>query len=52
MATTNGALSRKEYDKALRGLQVELCALQDWIRQEGERWLSCSRAATRPARAA
>jgi polyphosphate kinase 2 len=37
MATTDGALGRKQYEKALRELQVELCALQDWIRQEGER---------------
>jgi polyphosphate kinase 2 len=37
MATTDGALGRKEYETALRALQVELCALQDWIRQSGER---------------
>jgi polyphosphate kinase len=36
-APTDGALGRKQYEKALRELQTELCALQDWIRQEGER---------------
>ena len=35
MATTNGRLKRKEYEKALRELQVELCALQDWVKEEG-----------------
>ena len=37
MATTNGRLKRKQYEKALRELQVELCALQDWVKQEGLR---------------
>ena len=37
MATTNGRLKRKEYEKALRELQVELCALQDWVKEEGAR---------------
>jgi polyphosphate kinase len=27
----------KEYEKALRKLQVELCILQDWVKREGER---------------
>jgi len=30
-------MSRKEYDKELRRLQVELCTLQDWVKQEGLR---------------
>jgi polyphosphate kinase 2 len=30
-------LKRKEYEKALRELQVELCSLQDWVKQTGER---------------
>jgi polyphosphate kinase len=30
-------LKRKEYDKLLRELQVELCSLQDWVKQAGER---------------
>ena len=30
-------MKRKEYEKALRKLQVELCALQDWVKQEGVR---------------
>jgi polyphosphate kinase 2 len=30
-------MKRKEYDKALRKLQVDLCALQDWVRHEGLR---------------
>jgi polyphosphate kinase 2 len=37
MATSDDALGRKQYEKALRELQVELCALQDWIKEEGER---------------
>src|SRR4029077_625119 len=37
MATTNGRLKRKEYEKVLRELQVELCALQDWVKEEGAR---------------
>ena len=37
MATNNGRLKRKEYEKALRELQVELCALQDWVKEEGAR---------------
>ena len=30
-------MKRKEYEKELRTLQVELCALQEWVKQEGER---------------
>jgi len=30
-------LKRKEYEKALRELQTELCSLQDWVKQTGER---------------
>ncbi len=30
-------MKRKEYEKELRKLQVELCALQDWVKQEGLR---------------
>src|SRR5215510_3635106 len=30
-------LKRKEYEKVLRALQVELCALQDWVKEHGER---------------
>jgi polyphosphate kinase 2 len=30
-------MKRKEYEKALRKLQVELCALQEWVRHEGLR---------------
>ena len=37
MANTNGRLKRKEYEKALRALQVELCALQEWVKEEGAR---------------
>lgn len=37
MATDDGRLKRKAYEKALRALQVELCALQDWVKQEGAR---------------
>jgi polyphosphate kinase len=37
MATTNGRLKRKQYEKLLRELQVELCALQDWVKEQGAR---------------
>jgi len=30
-------LKRKEYEKALRELQAELCSLQEWVKQTGER---------------
>ena len=37
MGTTNDSLKRKQYETALRELQVELCALQDWVKEHGER---------------
>jgi polyphosphate kinase 2 len=30
-------MKRKDYEKALRKLQVELCALQDWVKHKGLR---------------
>ena len=30
-------MNRKDYEKALRELQVDLCALQEWVKQEGLR---------------
>ncbi len=30
-------MKRKEYEKALRALQVELCFLQDWVKEKGLR---------------
>jgi polyphosphate kinase 2 len=30
-------LKRKDYEKELRKLQTELCSLQDWVKQTGER---------------
>jgi polyphosphate kinase 2 len=30
-------MKRKEYEKALRTLQVELCVLQDWVKEKGLR---------------
>src|SRR6476660_8510785 len=38
--TTNGVrtnMKRKEYEKELRELQVELCRLQDWVKHKGMR---------------
>jgi len=35
--TSEGKLKRKEYEKELRDLQAELCALQDWVKQAGAR---------------
>jgi polyphosphate kinase 2 len=37
MRTADTPMKRKEYDKQLRTLQIELCALQDWIREKGLR---------------
>jgi polyphosphate kinase 2 (PPK2 family) len=44
-------LSRKEYEEALRDLQTELCSVQDWVKQTGQRIVLCSKAATPPAKA-
>ena len=35
--TSKEPLKRKEYEKELRALQVELCALQEWIKEKGLR---------------
>ncbi|OAI41747.1 polyphosphate kinase [Planctomycetaceae bacterium SCGC AG-212-D15] len=37
MRTSDEPMKRKEYEKALRTLQVELCALQDWVKEKGLR---------------
>jgi polyphosphate kinase 2 len=39
MRTSDEPMTRKEYEKALRGLQVELCALQDWVKAKGHRMM-------------
>ena len=31
MSTADKPMGRKEYEKAMRALQIELCALQDWV---------------------
>ena len=36
-AHANGKLKRKVYDKELHKLQVELCRLQDWVKETGAR---------------
>jgi polyphosphate kinase len=36
-APSNAKMKRKEYEKELRKLQVELCHLQDWMKAEGGR---------------
>src|SRR5438309_6622989 len=33
----NGKLKRKDYEKQLRKLQVELCHLQNWVKETGAR---------------
>lgn len=35
--TVEQPFKRKEYEEALRALQVELCALQDWVKEKGLR---------------
>jgi polyphosphate kinase 2 len=37
MIAVDKPMKRKEYEKALRTLQVELCALQDWVTEKGLR---------------
>jgi len=37
MATAGEPMKRKAYEALLRPLQVELCVLQDWVKQEGLR---------------
>ena len=37
MSAPNKPMNRKEYEKALRTLQVELCMLQDWVKEHGQR---------------
>jgi polyphosphate kinase len=37
MSTAEAPMKRKDYEKALRKLQVELCALQEWIKDQGLR---------------
>jgi polyphosphate kinase 2 len=37
MLTAKQPMKRKEYEKALRPLHVELCALQDWVKEKGLR---------------
>ena len=37
MRTADKPMKRQEYDKELRTLQIELCALQDWTREKGLR---------------
>jgi polyphosphate kinase len=37
MAETAEKMGRKDYERELKKLQVELCHLQDWVKQEGER---------------
>src|SRR6516165_3569825 len=37
MMTADKPMKRKEYEKVLDTLQVELCALQDWVKEKGLR---------------
>jgi polyphosphate kinase 2 len=37
MRTADEPMKRKEYEKALRSLQVELCTLQEWVQENGLR---------------
>jgi polyphosphate kinase 2 len=37
MSTVKEPMRKKDYERALRTLQVELCALQDWVKQKGLR---------------
>jgi polyphosphate kinase len=35
--TEQPSLKRKEYEEILRGLQEELCSLQEWVKATGQR---------------
>ena len=37
MRTAKEPMNGKDYDKALRELQVDLCALQEWVKHKGLR---------------
>src|SRR5262245_12026367 len=37
MRTSDKSMKRKAYESELRTLQIELCALQDWVRNKGLR---------------
>ena len=37
MSARKRPIDRKEYEKALKDLQVELCALQEWVKHKGLR---------------
>ena len=37
MASAERPMKRREYEKEMRELQVELCALQDWVKEHGQR---------------
>ncbi len=37
MATADQPMGRTQYEKALRTLQIELCTLQDWVKEQGAR---------------
>jgi hypothetical protein len=50
--TASSKMKRKDYEKQLRKLQVQLCHLQEWVKEKSSGSLSSSKAATPPARAA
>ena len=52
VVTADQPMGRKQYEKALRALQIELCTLQDWVKNRVRGWSWSSRAAMPPARAA
>ena len=52
MSAPSEPMKRKDYEEALGELQVELCALQEWVKHKGLRVVVVSRAATPPAGAA
>ena len=37
MSAVKEPMKRKEYEKALRELQVELCGFQEWVKHKGLR---------------
>jgi Uncharacterized conserved protein len=47
----DGKMKRKEYEKELQKLQVELCYLQDWIKAAGARVIVVFEGGMLPGRA-
>ena len=50
MSKEKKKMKRKEFDKELRKLQVELVKLQEWVKASGAKICVVSKVAIRPAK--